>query len=173
MMQGMSSYWKLASLLQLYVRCLHDVHKCNPLVIAGEPRYVDISALVEFDVDASLAKSSILQFGGMLRSDENGYVRAGDETSNPTTTTVASGGDMLDDLQASNHAPNTDNPKTIIPQTPTQLNPGSSEWPALDIFNSLIDADIAGLFPVDDNFDLSFLNVDQTSWDLSLDLQIP
>ncbi|KAF5606598.1 uncharacterized protein FSUBG_5997 [Fusarium subglutinans] len=171
--QGMSCYWKLASLLQLYVRCLHDVHKRNPPVIVGEPKYMDISALVDFDVDASLAKSSILQFGGMLRSGENGYVRAGDETSDPTITTAASGGDVLAGLQALDHAPNTNNPNTIIPQTPRQLNTGSSEWPALDIFNSLIDADMAGLFPVDDNFDLSFLDVDQTSWDFSLDLQIP
>ncbi|KAF5536616.1 hypothetical protein FMEXI_10215 [Fusarium mexicanum] len=173
MIQGMSNYWKLASLLQLYVRCLHDVHKRNPPVIAGEPRYMDISALIDFDVDASLAKSSILQFGGMLRSDENGYVRAGDETSDPTITAAVSGGNVLPDRQALDHAPNTDNPNTIIPQTPRQLNTGSSEWPALDIFNSLIDADMAGLFPFDDNFDLSFLDVDQTSWDLSLDLQIP
>jgi hypothetical protein len=32
---------------------------------------------------------------------------------------------------------------------------------------------MAGLFPVDDNFDLSFLEADQTSWDLGLDLEIP
>ncbi|KAG5808900.1 hypothetical protein H9Q74_006429 [Fusarium xylarioides] len=173
MIQGMSSYWKLASLLQLYVRCLHDVHKRKPPVISGEPRYMDISALVDFDVDASLAKSSILLFAGMLRSDENGYVRAGDETSNPTTTTASRGGDMLADLQASDHAPNTSNPNTILPQTPNQFVSGPDEWPTLDIFNSLIDADMAGLFPVDDNFDVSFLDADQTSWDFGLDLEIP
>ncbi|KAF5563803.1 hypothetical protein FPHYL_5000 [Fusarium phyllophilum] len=171
--QGMSSYWKLASLLQLYVRCLHDVHKRKPPVISGEPRYMDISVLVDFDIDASVAKSSILQFAGMLRSHENGYVRAGDETSDPTTTTAASSGDMFADLQASDHTANTGNPNTIIPQTSSQFVSGPNEWPTLDIFNSLIDADMAGLFPVDDNFDLSFLDADQTSWDFALDLQIP
>ncbi|KAF4501649.1 hypothetical protein FAGAP_2158 [Fusarium agapanthi] len=150
---------------QLYVRCLHDVHKRNPPVVAGEPKYMDFSALTNSDVDASLAKSSILQFAGMLRSDEGGYVRAGDETSDPTINTAASGGNVLADLEASDHAPNT-----IILQTPRQLNTGSSEWPALDIFNSLIDADMAGLFPVDENFDLSFLDADQTSWDLGFSL---
>ncbi|KAF4435115.1 hypothetical protein FACUT_7416 [Fusarium acutatum] len=169
MIQGMSSYWKLASLL-LYVRCLHDVHKLNPPVISGEPKYMDISALVDFDVDASLAKSSILQFAGMLRSDEDGYVKAGDETLDPT---ISSGGDVLSNSQALDDTANTNNPNTILPQTPKQLNSGPNEWPALDIFNSLIDADMAGLFPIDDNFDLSFLDADQTSWGLGLDLEIP
>ncbi|PNP78040.1 hypothetical protein FNYG_08766 [Fusarium nygamai] len=170
MMQGMASYWKLASLLQLYVRCLYDVHKRNPPVISGEPKYIDISTLVDFDVDASLAKSSILQFAGMLRSDENGYVKAGDETSDPT---VSIDGPNSPDPQTSDHPANTCNPNTILPQTATQPESGPNEWRALDIFNSLIDADMAGLFPIDDNFDLSFLDADQTSWDLNLDLEIP
>ncbi|CZR39140.1 uncharacterized protein FPRO_05668 [Fusarium proliferatum ET1] len=167
MTQGMSSYWKLASLLQLYVRCLHNVHKRNPPVISGEPKYMDISALVDFDVDASLAKSSILQFAGMLRSDDNGYVKAGDETSDPTTTTAAGSGNVLSNPQLSDLTANTSNPSTIIPQTPIQLDSGSIEWPALDIFNSLIDADMAGLFSIDDNFDLAFIDADQTSWDFA------
>ncbi|QGI93732.1 hypothetical protein CEK26_006801 [Fusarium fujikuroi] len=121
MMQGMSTYWKLASLLQLYVRCLHNVHKRNPPVISGEPKYMDVSALVDFDVDASLAKSTILQFAGMLRSDENGYVKAGDETSDPTTTTAANSGEAFD------RAANTTYPNTIIPQTPKQLDAGSND----------------------------------------------
>ncbi|KAF4956374.1 hypothetical protein FGADI_3951 [Fusarium gaditjirri] len=178
MIQGMSSYWKLASLLQLYVRCLYDVHKRNPPRICGEPKYMDISALVDFDIDASLASSSILQFAGMLRSDENGYVKAGEETFDPT---FSKGGDVSSDPQTWNDAANTSNPNTsnpntintIIPQTPKQLNSGPSEWPTLDIFNSLIDADMVGLFPVDDNFDLSFLEAEQTSWDLGFDLEIP
>ncbi|EGU85024.1 hypothetical protein FOPG_04566 [Fusarium oxysporum f. sp. conglutinans race 2 54008] len=177
MIQGMSNYWKLASLLQLYVRCLHNVHKRSPPRICGEPKYMNISALVDFDVDASLAKSSILQFAGMLRSDENGYVKAGDETSDPTIASVADSGDITLDRQASrsflDHSANTNNPNTTLPQTPNQFASGPSEWPTLDIFNSLIDADMAGLFPVDDNFDLSFLEADQTSWDLGLDLEIP
>ncbi|KAF5686683.1 hypothetical protein FDENT_5686 [Fusarium denticulatum] len=169
MIQGMASYWKLASLLQLYVRCLHNVHKRNPPVIAGEPKYLNVSILTDFDVDASLAKSSILQFAGMLRSDENGYVKAGDETSDPT---ISEGGDASSDRQTSNPA-NTSNPNTILPQIPDQSTSGPSEWPTLDIFNSLIDADMAGLFPNDDNFDLSFLDADQTSLDFDLDLGIP
>ncbi|RKK42631.1 hypothetical protein BFJ66_g10392 [Fusarium oxysporum f. sp. cepae] len=177
MIQGMSNYWKLASLLQLYVRCLHNVHKRNPPRVCGEPKYMNISALVDFDVDASLAKSSILQFAGMLRSDENGYVKAGDETSDPTIASVADSGDITLDRQASrsflDHSANTNNPNTTLPQTPNQFASGPSEWPTLGIFNSLIDADMAGLFPIDDNFDLSFLEADQTSWDLGLDLEIP
>lgn len=162
---------------QLYVRCLHNVHKRNPPRVCGEPKYMNISALVDFDVDASLAKSSILQFAGMLRSDENGYVKAGDETSDPTIASVADSGDITLDRQASrsflDHSANTNNPNTTLPQTPNQFASGPSEWPTLDIFNSLIDADMAGLFPIDDNFDLSFLEADQTSWDLGLDLEIP
>ncbi|KAF5575499.1 hypothetical protein FPCIR_13121 [Fusarium pseudocircinatum] len=172
-MQGMSSYWKLASLLQLYVQCLHSVHKRNPPIIAGEPKYMNVSVLIDFDVDASLAKSSILQFAGMLRSDESGYVKAGDETSDPTISTNYSDGKMLSDLHISDHPANTSNPNTVFPQIPNQSTSGPSEWPTLDIFNSLIDADMAGLFPIDDNFDLSFLDADQTSWDFGLDLGIP
>ncbi|KAG9500779.1 hypothetical protein J7337_006459 [Fusarium musae] len=168
--QGMSSYWKLASLLQLYVRCLYDAHKRNPPVISGEPKYMDISALVDFDVDATLAKSSILQFAGMLRSDEDGYVKAGNETSDPT---VPKGGDASSDRQTPDRTANTSDPNTILPPTPTQFCSGPSEWPALDIFNSLIDADMAGLFSIDDNFDLSFLDADQNSWDFGVDLEIP
>jgi hypothetical protein len=199
MIQGMSGYWKLASLLvsitflfanklplrltrgqQLYVRCLHDVHKQNPPIISGEPKYMDASALVNFDVDASLAKSSILQFAGMLRSDENGYVKSGDEASDPTLASARISGDMTSDPQGAEGGPlqnlnvptNTSNPNTMLPQTP-KLNPGPSEWPTLDIFSSLIDADMAGLFPSNDDFDLSFLDADQTSWDLGRDLEIP
>ncbi|EWG42668.1 hypothetical protein FVEG_04420 [Fusarium verticillioides 7600] len=155
--QGMSSYWKLASLLQLYVRCLYDAHKRNSPVISGEPKYMDISALVDFDVDATLAKSSILQFAGMLRSDEDGYVKAGNETSDPT---VPKNSDASSDRQTPDRTANTSDPNTILPRTPTQFCSGPSEWPALDIFNSLIDADMAGLFSIDDNFDLSFLDAD-------------
>ncbi|KAF5974791.1 hypothetical protein FCOIX_8092 [Fusarium coicis] len=138
--------------------------------VAGEPKYMDVSALVDFDVDASLAKSSILQFAGMLRSDEDGYVKDGDETSDPI---ISIGGPNSLDPQTSDYAANTSNPNTILPRTPTQFGSGPNEWPALDIFNSLIDADMAGLFPIDDNFDLSFLDADQTSWDLNLDPEIP
>ncbi|KAF5587523.1 hypothetical protein FPANT_6868 [Fusarium pseudoanthophilum] len=170
MIQGMSRYWKLASLLQLYVRCLHDVHKRNPPIIAGEPKYMDISALVDFDVDASLAKSSILQFAGMLRSDENGYVKAGEETSDPTVPRAVG---VPTDTQISADTANTSNPNTILPLPPNQFSSGLNEWPTLDVFNSLIDADMAGLFPIDDNLDLSFLDVDQTSWEFGVDLEIP
>lgn len=128
---------------------------------------MDISALVDFDVGASLAKSSILQFAGMLRSDENGYVKAGDEASDPTITIATNSGEALD------RAANTTYSNTIIPQPPKQLDAESSEWPTFDIFNSLIDADMAGLFSVDNNLDLSFLDADQTSRDFGLDLEIP
>ncbi|KAF5705763.1 hypothetical protein FMUND_11931 [Fusarium mundagurra] len=169
MIQGMSNYWKLASLLQLYVRCLHDVHKRNPPTISGEPKYVHVSALVDFDVNASLAKSSILQFAGMLRSDENGYVKAGDESSDPT---ISTGCDASSKPQTSDTA-NTSDPNTILPQLPNQFVSEANEWPTLDIFNSLIDADMTSLFPIDNNSDLSFLDADQTSWDFGLDLEIP
>ncbi|KAF4339116.1 hypothetical protein FBEOM_6934 [Fusarium beomiforme] len=178
--QGMSGYWKLASLLQLYIRCLHDVHKRRPPKISGEPKYMDNSVLVDFEVDASVAKSSILQFAGMLRSDENGYVKPGDESSDPTSSAINECGDIALDAQVSEGltciSTDTTHPNTIFPQSPKQLNSTVSEWPTLDIFNSLIDADMAGLFPMDENFDLSFLDTDQTSWALNsmgMDLELP
>ncbi|UZP41761.1 hypothetical protein NXS19_009577 [Fusarium pseudograminearum] len=73
--EGMSSYWKLASLLQVYVRCIYDVHKSNPPSISNEPRYTDFAAFSQFGVDSDLAKASILEFTRILRSGESGYVK--------------------------------------------------------------------------------------------------
>ncbi|RSM10392.1 hypothetical protein CDV31_007268 [Fusarium ambrosium] len=80
MMQAMSPYWKLASLLELYARCIYDIHQRSPPLITNEPKYADISEFTSFRVGASLARPSILEFTGVLRSSEGGYVRPGEES---------------------------------------------------------------------------------------------
>ncbi|KAI8660008.1 hypothetical protein NCS56_01219400 [Fusarium sp. Ph1] len=80
MMQAMSPYWKLASLLEIYARCLYDIHQRNPPVVSNEPKHADISEFTSFKADASLARSSILEFTGVLRSSEGGYIRPGEES---------------------------------------------------------------------------------------------
>ncbi|KAH7191847.1 uncharacterized protein B0J16DRAFT_393909 [Fusarium flagelliforme] len=152
MIQGMSSYWKLASLLQVYARCIHDVHKRNPPTISHEPKYAGVSAFVDFGVDASLAKASILEFTGLLRSDNGGYVKPGEESHDLIAKTTEGDGTMTDssrDVQPSNLSQVADVQQSNFPE------PIASEWPTFDVFNSLFDADITTLSPLDDTLDLS------------------
>ncbi|CAG7557895.1 unnamed protein product [Fusarium equiseti] len=173
MIQEMSSYWKLASLLQVYVRCVHDVHKRNPPTISNEPKYADVSALLDFGVEANLAKASILEFTGILRSSNGGYVKPGEEsrdlTANSTSQQATAESDRtlttsLQDLQQSNFSEVAYTQRSSLPETV------GSEWPTFDVFNSLLDADITTLLPIDDTLDLSAFDFDFLSWDSSNDI---
>ncbi|KAH6949292.1 hypothetical protein DER45DRAFT_581033 [Fusarium avenaceum] len=185
MIQQMSSYWKLASLLQVYARCLHDTHKRNPPTISNEPRYTDGSVLSSFDVDLLAAKSSILEFTGILRSGDNGYVKSGEESRDLTSIQP----DSMPLCQSPNHVVDgkfeTHNmesrPLERTPHTPHtnmeqlqavgQLDTGGNEWPTLDIFGSLLDADITSFLSTGENMDFSFLNTDVMSWNLGDEFQ--
>ncbi|KAF4448234.1 hypothetical protein F53441_8341 [Fusarium austroafricanum] len=187
MLQGMSRYWKLASLLHVYGWCLHDVHKRNPPKISNEPKYADASVFTDFTIDASLAKVSILEFTGILRSGEHGFVKPGEETQDPTSDMIGDAaivepGPMteshdineLSDVQASagSHSGDLGESGCIgadLPMTRDQIYPGFDQWPAFDVFNSLFNADITSLLPMNDDLDLSFLETDLFSWDLTLD----
>lgn len=65
---------------EIYARCLYDIHQRNPPVVSNEPKHADISEFTSFKADASLARSSILEFTGVLRSSEGGYIRQGEES---------------------------------------------------------------------------------------------
>jgi hypothetical protein len=52
-----------------------------------------------------------------------------------------------------------------------QLNLGGNEWPTLDMFGYLLDADMTSLLPMGENVDFSFLNTDMTSWGFGEEIQ--
>ncbi|KAH7246538.1 hypothetical protein BKA59DRAFT_200794 [Fusarium tricinctum] len=188
MIQQMSSYWKLASLLQVYARCLHEMHKRNQPVISNEPRYTDGSVFYSFNADLLAAKSSILEFTGILRSGDNGYVKPGEESRDlssiqPDSTTVPQSPNHGVDRHFESHTTESrpsgklqarpDTPCTNMEQQQVvgQLNLGGNEWPTLDMFGYLLDADMTSLLPMGENVDFSFLNTDMTSWGLGEEIQ--
>ncbi|KAM0549540.1 hypothetical protein ACHAPJ_009356 [Fusarium lateritium] len=162
---------------QVYVRCLHNVHKSNPPRISNEPKYADVPPFTDFEIDASLAKSSILEFTGLLRSAEHGYMKPGEESHDLGTTyngddstlrsrdiVASTSGDVFS--ESSNLPMETIRPDPDDPLSPDRFVSGASEWPTFDVFNSLFDADITSLLPQDQTLDLSFLTTDPVSWDL-------
>ncbi|RBR23141.1 uncharacterized protein FIESC28_04136 [Fusarium coffeatum] len=171
MIQEMSSYWKLASLLQVYARCIHDVHKRNPPTISNEPKHADISAFVKFGVDADLAKASILEFTGILRADNGGYVKPGEEshdlTINSTTDQPTIGSDRGPIESSQDVGPSILSEQAQVDSQTYLLEPSGNEWPTFDVFNSLFDADITALLPLDDTLDLSAFDFNFSTLDNS------
>lgn len=56
-------------------------------------------------------------------------------------------------------------------QTVGQLDSGGNEWPTLDMFGSLLDADITNFLSMGENMDFSFLNTDVMCWNLGDEFQ--
>ncbi|CAG2001950.1 unnamed protein product [Fusarium graminearum] len=166
--EGMSSYWKLASLLQVYVRCIYDVHKSNPPRISNEPRYTDFAAFSQFGVDSDLAKASILEFTRILRSGESGYVKPGEESRNLITSKasmessaqVSISGDASLDQMFQGTQPDISTMTALDSQFTDFSSSMGNEWPVFDVFNSLCEADITSLFFMDDNVDLASVDTD-------------
>ncbi|XEV06097.1 hypothetical protein FSHL1_011384 [Fusarium sambucinum] len=171
--QEMSSYWKLASLLKVYVRCIYDVHKANPPNISNEPRYTDFSAFLHFGADSDLAKASILEFTGILRSSEGGYVKPGEESRDLIT------GKIRTDFSAQMSLPSNVSLDEMVHDTQldistmaaldsqvTDLSGFGSEWPAFDVINSLMDADFTSAFAMDNDIDLAGFQTDFLTWDM-------
>lgn len=148
-------------LQQVYARCIHDVHKRNPPTITHEPKYADASAFTDFGVEANVAKASILEFTGVLRSDNGGYVKPGEESRDLAAKTTENNGTVTDsfrDIQPS------DLSQVAYDQQSNCPEPIASEWPTFDMFNSLFDAEIMTL---DDNLDLSAFDLNFSTWDNS------
>lgn len=189
---------------EIYARCLYDIHQRNPPVVSNEPKHADISEFTSFKVDASLARSSILEFTGILRSSEGGYIRPGEEgnalkiesddgsagsLSTPFLVTEPSAEAMAkntEDPEANPRPPLNAgdrrslgfmNPKSSgLQQEVTHLNGQqnlaehqqldavASEWPALDVFNSLFDGEMANFFPETMSIDPSLLDTEPLTW---------
>ncbi|KAF5233563.1 hypothetical protein FAUST_8107 [Fusarium austroamericanum] len=172
--EGMSSYWKLASLLQVYVRCIYDVHKSNPPCISNEPRYTDFSAFSQFGVDSDLAKASILEFTRILRSGESGYVKPGEESRDliaskaPTESSaqMSISGDASLDQVFQDTQPGISTMTALDSQFTGLSSSMGNEWPAFDVFNSLWDVDITTLFFMDNNVDLAGVDTDFLARDI-------
>lgn len=164
------------------------MHKRSPPVLSNEPRYTDGSVLATFNADLLAAKSSILEFTGILRSGDNGYVIPGEESrdlssieSDSTTLTQSSSHGV--NIQFETHT--TEDPPQERSQAPQDalytnmeqlqagglLDLGGNEWPTLDMFGSLLDANMTSLLPMGENVDFSFLNTDMTSWGLGDEFQ--
>jgi hypothetical protein len=56
------------------------VHKQRSIILEDEPKYIDVAKLTSFRAIATHARSSILEFTGVLRSKQDGYVQPGEET---------------------------------------------------------------------------------------------
>ncbi|QPC79169.1 hypothetical protein HYE68_009921 [Fusarium pseudograminearum] len=166
--EGMSSYWKLASLLQVYVRCIYDVHKSNPPRISNEPRYTDFAAFSQFGVDSDLAKASILEFTRILRSGESGYVKPGEESrelitckaSTESSAQMSISGDASLDQMFQDTQPGISTMTALDSQFTDLSSSMGNEWPAFDVLNSLWETDITSLFFMDDNVDLAGVDTD-------------
>ncbi|KAF4465722.1 hypothetical protein FALBO_7451 [Fusarium albosuccineum] len=201
MIQMMNSYWKLASLLQIYVRCMYNIHQQNPPKIENEPKYTDIAEFISFKVDTFLARSSILEFTGILRSREGGYVKSGEESdvlapnesgynkdgngvgitqrlfSDSVLTESCNVPDPSEtgfDVGApiSNHGASSQETAPLEPRHRDGVQatrPLNSDWPTLDVFNTLFDADMAGFLPENPGLDLSVLESDLLNWDFLTD----
>ncbi|KAK5181842.1 hypothetical protein LTR44_006042 [Exophiala sp. CCFEE 6388] len=78
MINFMSTNWKFAALLKIYVRCLYNGHKKHPKILEDEPKYIDASKFTSFTVNAPHVQASILEFIGILRSKEDGYAHQGE-----------------------------------------------------------------------------------------------
>lgn len=160
---------------RLYVRCIHDVHKRNPPRISNEPKYANISPFVSFGINTDLAKASILEFTGILRSNEGGFVKPGEEaftlttektsidsSSKPTISRVTetngerSRGVRLQDLVPTESTTMT----TFNVHSEGLVTPEGSEWPAFDIFDSLLGSDMTDLLPPGGGFDVSGFDMD-------------
>lgn len=188
---------------EIYARCLYDIHQRNPPVVSNEPKHADISEFTSFKVDASLARPSILEFTGVLRSSEGGYIRPGEE-SNTLRVESDDAGDglsstpffvteQLPETMAKNTEeletgprPSSDAQRSLDcmrPQSPSlqqeatepnrlqnlagrqQVDAVASEWPTLDVFNSLFDAEMANFFPDTMSIDPSLLDTEPLTWD--------
>ncbi|KAH8681957.1 hypothetical protein BX600DRAFT_544414 [Xylariales sp. PMI_506] len=79
MIHAMADYWKLAELLKVQVRFLFDIHRRKQTVLEDEPQHVDVARLTDFDINGPDARISILEFTGILKSQEDGNIRTGDE----------------------------------------------------------------------------------------------
>ncbi|SPJ78268.1 uncharacterized protein FTOL_06657 [Fusarium torulosum] len=174
--------------IQIYARCLYDMHKRNPPLIPNEPRYTDGSVFSSFNTDLLAAKSSILEFTGILRSGDNGYVKPGEESRNLSSIQPDSNSSSQNPSDEVNTQPETSitesRPREGLHEPPdalyiskeqsqavSQLDLGGNEWPTLDMFSSLLDSDMTSLLPMGENVDFSFLNTDVMAWGLDDEFQ--
>jgi hypothetical protein len=58
---------------------MYNVHKEHPAVLEDEPKYINVAKLTVVQVNAPHIQASILEFIGILRSREDGYVKPGQE----------------------------------------------------------------------------------------------
>ncbi|KAH8808017.1 hypothetical protein F5884DRAFT_857574 [Xylogone sp. PMI_703] len=73
-----AQYFKFAALLKIHVRCIYKIHARHPTILENEPKYIDIKELTRFKMNSTNARSSILEYIGVL-SKRDGMIKPGEE----------------------------------------------------------------------------------------------
>ncbi|KAH7011168.1 hypothetical protein EDB80DRAFT_711345 [Ilyonectria destructans] len=178
MIHTMAHYWKFAALLQVYVRCLYNIHHRGPTILEGEPKHLDPSKLTNFKINAAHARTSILEFTGILRSKGDGYVIPGEETND---LGLEEGSDIALPPPPEQREPQQTSQEQLQQETLSllpQLNFLTGESPTLDVFNSFLDPEMLNLFPNGEipdlaGFDTNLLSLDyleMEGWDDALEV---
>lgn len=63
---------------RVHVNCLYAIHRRRHVILEGEPLNVDIHNLTGFKIHATYARSSILEFGAVVRNKEGGFAKPGE-----------------------------------------------------------------------------------------------
>lgn len=156
---------------------MYNIHHKGPTILEGEPKYLDPSKLTNFKINAAHARTSILEFTGILRSKGDGYVIPGEETND---LGLEEGSDMALPLPPEQREPQQTSQEQLQQETPSilpQLNFLTGEGPTLDIFNSFLDPEMLNLFPNGEipdlaGFDTNLLSLDyleMEGWDDGLE----
>ncbi|KIX06345.1 uncharacterized protein Z518_04321 [Rhinocladiella mackenziei CBS 650.93] len=79
--RAMAPYWKFAALLEIHFTCVYKIHERHALTspLEDEPKNMDIGKFLDFKIRARYARTSILGFVEILRSQGDGFVEAGEE----------------------------------------------------------------------------------------------
>lgn len=135
---------------------------------------------MSFRPSSTYARSSVLEFGGILRSSQRGYVKSGEESNDlrlemqdasswqnreertpPTVQEVVVGVQRGEENEPHTQA---------SPNNPGQTETNALESSALDVFNPFSDPEMLSLFPgVEmlglDSFDTDFMDLDYLNID--------
>lgn len=75
----LSQYWKLTSLLEIYVQYLYKVHAKTQTPLDNEPKCGNPAKLTGFKPGAANASKTILGFNRILWTNNGGYTKPGEE----------------------------------------------------------------------------------------------
>ncbi|CAM1508832.1 Fc.00g025710.m01.CDS01 [Cosmosporella sp. VM-42] len=197
MIYAMATYWTFAKLLKTHVRCLYTFHKNYPTILEDEPKYINPSILADFNIKASHARTSILEFTGILQGSD-GYAKPGEETEDlgieneppvngprSAVSPLGSGKESVPDLDLNagdfgstprnsqdarrlNSTHDCHTPRRLMsPLISDRQNFTSIEGQTLEVFNLFLDSEMLDLLPAGGMPDLSQF---ETNDEMSFDM---